>query len=79
MGGEVLDALAAMLKPVNTTKDVAACGIPEGTLAYWRFRGIGPRFVKIGRIVLYPKEEVVACFREHLYRSTDEAKGETEE
>lgn len=78
MGGEVFAALDAMLKPMNTTKDVAACGIPEGTLAYWRFIGKGPRFVKIGRMVMYPKEEVVACFRAHLFQSTDES-GEVEE
>lgn len=33
----VFDALAAALKPMNTTKDIADnCGIKEGTLAYWR-------------------------------------------
>lgn len=34
---EVFAALAAALKPMNTTKDIADnCGIKEGTLAYWR-------------------------------------------
>ena len=36
-------ALAEVLKPMNTTKDIAdRCGIKEGTLAYWRGAGIGP-------------------------------------
>lgn len=72
LDGDVFASLEAMLKPMNTTKDVADCGIPEGTLAYWRSMGIGPRFVKAGRSVLYPKEEVIAYFRSHLYSSTDE-------
>ena len=42
-------ALAEVLKPMNTTKDIAdRCGIKEGTLAYWRGAGIGPKFVKVG-------------------------------
>ena len=37
---EVFAALAAALKPMNTTKDIADnCGIKEGTLAYWRSAG----------------------------------------
>lgn len=57
-------ALAEVLKPMNTTKDIAdRCGIKEGTLAYWRGAGIGPKFVKVGRTVMYPKEQMIAYFR----------------
>jgi hypothetical protein len=31
-----------------------------GTLAKWRMRGYGPRFLKLGSKVLYPMDEVVA-------------------
>ena len=63
---EVFAALAAALKPMNTTKDIADnCGIKEGTLAYWRSAGIGPKFVKVGRIVMYPKEQMIAYFAQH--------------
>jgi hypothetical protein len=31
-----------------------------GTLAKWRMRGCGPRFLKLGSKVLYPLDEVVA-------------------
>ena len=62
---EVFAALAAALKPMNTTKDIADnCGIKEGTLAYWRSAGIGPKFVKVGRIVMYPKEQMIAYIKE---------------
>ena len=64
---------AAALKPMNTTKDIADnCGIKEGTLAYWRSAGIGPKFVKVGRIVMYPKEQMIAYFAQHLYQCTAE-------
>lgn len=61
---EVFAALAAALKPMNTTKDIADnCGIKEGTLAYWRSAGIGPKFVKVGRIVMYPEGADDRLFR----------------
>lgn len=66
-------SLAAALKPMNTTKDIADnCGIKENTLAYWRSMGIGPKFVKVGRTVMYPKEPMLDYFREHLYQCTAE-------
>lgn len=66
-------ALAEVLKPMNTTKDIAdRCGIKEGTLAYWRGVGIGPKFVKVGRTVMYPKEQMIAYFKKHLYQCTAE-------
>lgn len=69
-------ALAEVLKPMNTTKDIAdRCGIKESTLAYWRGAGIGPKFVKVGRTVMYPKEPMIAYFKEHLYQSTCEYEG----
>ena len=69
-------ALAEVLKPMNTTKDIAdRCGIKEGTLAYWRGAGIGPKGVKVGRTVMYPKEPMIAYFKEHLYQSTCEYEG----
>lgn len=40
MCDDVFAALEAALKPMNTTKDVAECGITERTLAYWRTRAL---------------------------------------
>ncbi|TPF79440.1 MULTISPECIES: AlpA family transcriptional regulator [unclassified Bifidobacterium] len=73
---ELFDSLQDTLKPMNTTKDVAATGISEGTLGYWRSMGIGPKFVKVGRSVLYPKETILEYFRTHVYQSTSEVRGE---
>jgi predicted DNA-binding transcriptional regulator AlpA len=33
---------------------------PEATLAYWRHIGYGPRFMKVGRRVLYRRADVEA-------------------
>lgn len=72
------DDLAQALKPVNTAKQVAdVSGVPESTLAYWRTLGIGPRFTKIGRRVMYPREEIVSYFKQHLYQVTSEYQGDT--
>jgi excisionase family DNA binding protein len=35
-------------------------GISKGTLAMWRHEGRGPRYRKLGRIVLYALDEVEA-------------------
>lgn len=33
---------------------------PASTLAYWRHRGEGPRYAKVGKRVLYRREDVEA-------------------
>lgn len=32
--------------------------MPEGTLVQWRYRGIGPRYLKVGRHVRYRWSDV---------------------
>ena len=71
-GSDLFGALHDSLKPMNTAKDVADIGISEGTLAYWRSMGIGPKVVKVGRTVLYPREALIAYFADHVYQSTAE-------
>jgi predicted DNA-binding transcriptional regulator AlpA len=41
-----------------------------GTLCNWRSQGKSPKYIKIGKTVLYPLEEVEAFERDHLKRST---------
>ena len=36
--------------------------VPEGTLRYWRHRGVGPKAIKLGRRVVYRREDVDAWF-----------------
>lgn len=41
-----------------------------GTLANWRVRGDGPRYVKLGRKVLYPLPEIEAFEKRQIRSST---------
>lgn len=51
------------LKPTETA-DRLRCTV--GTLANWRSRGIGPTYVRIGRSILYPLENLIAYEAERL-------------
>lgn len=44
--------------------------LSTGTLSNWRVRGDGPRFVKMGRKVLYPLVEIEAFEARQLRVST---------
>ena len=54
--------------PYLTTAQVAALfEVAPGTIRYWRHRGTGPRGVRVGRSVLYPRSSVDAWRRQtHL-------------
>lgn len=70
---DLFDSVERELKPLNTTKDIHdIIGIPESTLSEWRGAGVGPRWVKIGRRVMYPREEIILCLRNNLYATREE-------
>lgn len=41
-----------------------------GTLAVWRVKGCGPRYIKFGRKVLYPVAELEAFEQKHIRSNT---------
>ena len=43
-----------------------------GTLSNWRIKGYGPKYVKLGRRVLYPVREVEAFERLNTRASTSQ-------
>jgi hypothetical protein len=49
-------------RTLGTTEEVAAYlkDVPPKTLAEWRSRGIGPRYLKVGRHVRYRWSDVEA-------------------
>jgi len=50
--------------------------ISHRTLEYWRSTGEGPRFIKIGRLVIYRMEDVLAFEDRELSEiAPDEARG----
>jgi predicted DNA-binding transcriptional regulator AlpA len=45
--------------PLLTADDVATqLGVPASTLANWRYQGLGPRYLRIGRHVRYDPVDV---------------------
>lgn len=62
------------MQPNLTPSEVAdRLRTSPGTLANWRFRGFGPKYIKLGRRVLYPLAEVERFERERLVASTSQA------
>jgi hypothetical protein len=62
-------ALAVSQAPFLTGEEVSARyrgEISVGTLRNWRAMRIGPAYVKIGKAVLYPVEELEAWDRKNL-------------
>lgn len=47
--------------------------ISGGTLAEWRVKGFGPRYSKIGRVVVYRRVDLDAYVEAGLVRSTSES------
>lgn len=48
-----------MTSELLTANQVAQLtSFPVGTLAYWRMKGEGPEYVKIGRWVRYRREDI---------------------
>lgn len=58
-----------------TPKELAARWkgvVAEGTLLNWRIKRIGPRYIKVGRSVLYPLAEVQE-YEKHSLQDTYKA------
>ena len=59
--------LGVLLEPGQVS---AYLGIPVGTLANWRYQGIGPAFIRVGRHVRYRTEDVAAWVAVQLEEPT---------
>lgn len=54
-----------------TTKEVAErLRLHPQTLINWRVQGAGPRFIKVGRKVVYPMHEIEAFEKKQLHAAT---------
>lgn len=56
--------------PMTTTELAERWRMSAGSLANMRVEGTGPRFIKPGKIVLYPLAEVEAFEQKRLKRNT---------
>lgn len=49
----------------SASKVARLLGMSSRGLHNWRKRGLGPRFVRVGRHILYPRGEVTAWLEKH--------------
>jgi predicted site-specific integrase-resolvase len=49
------------------------CGVSVKTLAMWRSKGIGPKFMKLGKVYYY-LEDLNACMKRNVVNSTAQAR-----
>jgi predicted DNA-binding transcriptional regulator AlpA len=59
---------------LDTKEAAARLGLSPITLEGWRVQGKGPRYLKIGRRVFYPENEIKAFLKDCLRSSTSEKK-----
>lgn len=67
-----------MERPLNLLPEEAAerLRVSKNTLSNWRVQGRGPKFIKLGRKILYPLPELEAFEREHLQSNTTGVRGD---
>jgi hypothetical protein len=54
-----------------TPSDVAErLSVMPGTLVDWRFRGVGPPYVKVGKLVRYPGDALAAWIESRTVKTT---------
>jgi predicted DNA-binding transcriptional regulator AlpA len=58
--------------PLLTPADLSAwLGVSVGMLANWRYRGVGPQFVKMGRSVRYNRADVHQWIEDNRRQQTE--------
>lgn len=57
---------------VKVNEAATLLGLSASTLNKWRVQGCGPRYVKLGRAVLYRVEDLDRWLQEHTRSSTSD-------
>lgn len=57
---------------LDTEAAAPGCGVSPGTMENWRVRGVGPKFIKAGRKVLYDPDDIEAWKDANRFQSTSE-------
>jgi DNA-binding transcriptional MerR regulator len=58
---------------LDTKSAAPRVGVTPGTLENWRVAGLGPKFIKAGRRVLYDPADLERWKEENRFQSTSEA------
>jgi excisionase family DNA binding protein len=56
--------MLSMNKKLTPAEVAEILGVPERTLSQWRYKGVGPRYARIGKYVRYAAEDVEAYFEQ---------------
>ena len=67
-GGSTYDPLQLL----DTQETAALLSVEPDTLSHWRYRGGGPKFVKIGRSVRYRRMDLLAFIEMNTFGSSAE-------
>lgn len=59
-------------KLLNTTETAELLYIRPNTLNGWRIKGVGPRFLKIGRLIRYSENDVNAWLDTQTHTNTSQ-------
>ena len=59
VGAGIVRRNSMAIKFYNQEQLAALLGVAPKTLEKWRWKGAGPRFVKLGRRVVYNEEDVI--------------------
>ena len=60
------------IKLISTEEAFKILGLSPRSGANWRVKGKGPRWVKIGRRIFYPANELETWIRKNIRSSTSE-------
>jgi excisionase family DNA binding protein len=66
-GMEIIEGREPLLTPVDVAEEL---GVPVSTLANWRYQGLGPRYLRIGRHVRYQAADVDKWLERQRVRHT---------
>ncbi len=70
---ELMASLAAEFRLFAPAEAAIILGVNKETLSQWRWRGVGPKFVKIGRNVKYRGADLKYHINNNTFNSTTQA------
>lgn len=60
---------------VTTAQAAEYLGVKKNTMEGWRIQGVGPRYIKVQRLVKYKTEDLDSWLAAQTRQSTSQAKG----
>lgn len=55
---DVIEQLEQRERLLNQDKVAEILGVSPKTLEYWRWKNLGPRFIKVGKLVRYLESDI---------------------